>query len=126
MRLPVKLDVIAKRLIPKPRWFGRLLRIAAVLTLVALALMVWSVLQPTPMPVLIAMSLGQLLGTAAFAMFLAVVIADVRRQYRRRKAGEPEETDEIPVIRDQPAEASPPAVVAPVATDDDSVKDAPP
>lgn len=68
---------------------NRFLRGAAILTLLALALMVWSVLQPTPMPVLLAMSLGQALGTAAFAMFGYVVLRDVRRQYiRRRDAAE--------------------------------------
>ena len=71
--------------VPGPRWFNVLLRVAGVLTLLALALMVWSVIQPTPMPVLLAMSLGQLLGTLAFAMYGLVVFADLRRQYVRRK-----------------------------------------
>jgi hypothetical protein len=55
------------------------LRASAVLTLVALALMVWSVLRPTPLPVMLAMSLGQAVGTAAFAIFGWVVLADLRR-----------------------------------------------
>ena len=64
---------------------NRFLRGASVLTLLALALMVWSVLQPTPLPVMLAMSLGQVLGTAAFGMYGYVVLRDVRRQYVRRR-----------------------------------------
>jgi len=41
--------------------------------------MVWSLLDPTPMPVLVAMSLGQLFGTISLLAFLAVVAADLRR-----------------------------------------------
>jgi hypothetical protein len=63
----------------------RLLRISAVLSLVALALMVWSVLVPTPMPVMLAMSLGQLLGTSSFAMFGLAVLVDLRRSRRIRR-----------------------------------------
>ncbi len=50
-----------------------LLRISCVLTLVGLALMAWSMIQPTWMPVMLAMSLGQLVGTAAFAIFLFAI-----------------------------------------------------
>jgi hypothetical protein len=62
------------------------LRFSAVLTLVALALMVWSVLQPTPLPVMLAMSVGQLLGTIAFALYLYVVLRDLRRRVIRGEA----------------------------------------
>jgi len=58
----------------------RLLRISALLTLVALVFMVWSLLQPTPMPVMLAMTVGQGLGTLAFVLFLVVIIRDVRRK----------------------------------------------
>ncbi|MBS1123917.1 MAG: hypothetical protein H6Q90_6145, partial [Deltaproteobacteria bacterium] len=37
----------------------RLLRFSALLTLVALALMVWSMFDPTPLPVMIAMTVAQ-------------------------------------------------------------------
>lgn len=56
----------------------RLLRISAVLTLVALALMVWSVLVPTPLPVMLAMTVGQAIGTLAFAIYLGVVVRTLR------------------------------------------------
>jgi hypothetical protein len=70
---------------------GRLLRAAAALTLLALALMVWSMLQPTPLPVMLAMSVGQALGTLAFALYGYVVIADVLRLRRARRAAASQE-----------------------------------
>ncbi|ACY18749.1 hypothetical protein [Haliangium ochraceum] len=63
----------------RPRSAERWLRISAVLTLLGLAFMVWGVLDPRATPVMLAMSVGQALGTAAFAIYLAVVIADLRR-----------------------------------------------
>lgn len=56
------------------------LRISGVLTLIALALMAWSMAQPTPLPVMLAMTVGQAIGTTAFALYLFVVIRDVRRK----------------------------------------------
>jgi hypothetical protein len=41
--------------------------------------MVWSVLDPRPAPVVIAMSVGQVFGTLALAAFLFVVLSDLRR-----------------------------------------------
>jgi hypothetical protein len=79
------------------RWLARklraldlslLLRVSAVLTLLALGLMVWSMVQPTPLPVMLAMSVGQALGTLAFALYGYAVIADVLRIRRARRAGE--------------------------------------
>ena len=62
-----------------------LLRISGVLTLLGLALMVWSMLEPTPLPVMLAMTVGQAVGTTAFALYLFVVIRDVRRDRRARR-----------------------------------------
>ena len=59
--------------------YDRLLRASCVLAIAALALMAWSMLDPRPLPVLVAMSVGQGLGTAALLTFLAVVVADLRR-----------------------------------------------
>lgn len=59
------------------------LRCAAVLTLIGLAFMVWSILVPTPLPVMLAMSVGQALGTSAFAIYLIVVIRRLRQERRR-------------------------------------------
>jgi hypothetical protein len=58
------------------------LRVSCVLTLVGLALMAWSMVQPTWMPVMLAMSVGQLVGTTAFAIFLVVIVRDLRRRIR--------------------------------------------
>jgi hypothetical protein len=59
------------------------LRIAAVLTIIGLALMVWSMLQPTPLPVMLAMTVGQAVGTAAFAIYAGPVIRALRRELER-------------------------------------------
>jgi hypothetical protein len=53
-----------------------------VLALAALALMVWSLLDPRPVPVIVAMSVGQVLGTLSFLAFLVVVATDLRRVLR--------------------------------------------
>jgi hypothetical protein len=57
-----------------------LLRVASVLALVGLALMVWSVFDPRPLPVIVAMSVGQVLGTLSFVVFIATALADLRRR----------------------------------------------
>lgn len=58
---------------------------AAILTLIGLALMIWSMAQPTPMPVILAMSVGQGLGILAFLLFGIVVLVDQLR--KQREAG---------------------------------------
>ena len=60
----------------------RWLAVACVCALVALALMTWQIFDPTVWPVMVAMSLGQVLGTASFAAFGYVVLADFRAQRR--------------------------------------------
>ena len=62
------------------------LRTAAVLTLISLALMVWSVLDPTVLPVMVAMSVGQVIGTAAFAAYGWVVFHDLFKQRAERRS----------------------------------------
>lgn len=64
---------------------ARALRLSAGLTLVALFLMVWSMVVPTPMPVMIAMTLGQGIGTLAFALFGFVIFIDLRRARRDKR-----------------------------------------
>jgi hypothetical protein len=58
----------------------QLLRIACVLALVALPLMVWSLFDPTVWPVLIALSVGQAVGTLSFVIFLFAVARDLHLQ----------------------------------------------
>lgn len=55
----------------------KLLRIACILALVALPLMVWSIFDPRVWPVLIALSVGQVIGTLSFVLFLFVVARDL-------------------------------------------------
>jgi hypothetical protein len=55
-----------------------LVRIACWLGLVALALMVWSVLDPTVWPVLVALSLGQVLGTVSLLLYVIAVAKDLK------------------------------------------------
>ena len=64
-----------------------LLRGACVLALGALGLMVWSLFDPRPVPVIAAMSIGQVLGTLSFASFLYVLVADLRAQRASARSG---------------------------------------
>ncbi len=60
--------------------FGhRALRWAAITGLLALILMVWGVIDPHPISLVVAMSVGQALGTLSFAVYWMVVINDLRR-----------------------------------------------
>jgi hypothetical protein len=61
--------------LPSP---SRLMTGACVLALAALALIVWSLFDPRPVPVIAAMSVGQVLGTLSFGAFVLVVLGDVR------------------------------------------------
>jgi len=86
---------------------------AAILTLVGLALMVWSMAEPTPMPVILAMSVGQGLGILAFLLFGIVVLADQLRTQREAGAqgaaisnGIPEAAPELPAPAARSAAAS--------------------
>jgi len=62
----------------KPRWVMPALRLSAVCALFALALMVWGVLDPRPFALVVAMSVGQGLGTASFALYMLAVFVDLR------------------------------------------------
>lgn len=55
----------------------RLMRVGAVLALIALPLLVWSVFDPTVWPLMGALTLGQGLGTVSFLLYLVVVIRDL-------------------------------------------------
>jgi hypothetical protein len=60
------------------RRIHRLLALACVCALAALALMTWQLFDRRVFPVILAMSLGQVLGTASFAVFGYVVLVDLR------------------------------------------------
>ncbi|MFO0614831.1 MAG: hypothetical protein U0414_19745 [Polyangiaceae bacterium] len=70
------------------------LRIACVLVLISLALIAWAILHPVPLAVIAAMSIGQGVGTIGAAMFLWVVVRDLRRALgARRSSPKPPSTD---------------------------------
>lgn len=75
----------------------RVLQIACVLALMALGLFVWSLVHPHPIPVILAMSVGQVLGTLSFATFLGVVVYDLYRAQR----GEKESAEGLPPDTEQ-------------------------
>jgi hypothetical protein len=75
---------------------AKLVRIAAVLTLFALCFMVWSMLDPTPLPVMLAMTIGQGIGTLAFALYGLAVYKDLRRIRRERR----ESSQQIPIAKE--------------------------
>jgi hypothetical protein len=58
------------------------MKYACVLALLALGLIVWGVVDPRPIPVIVAMSVGQVIGTLSFVVFLVVVVTDVRSRYK--------------------------------------------
>lgn len=58
---------------------SRLLVAACILGLIGLALMTWSLFDQGWIPVMMAMSIGQGIGTLSFVLFLLVVIIDLRK-----------------------------------------------
>jgi hypothetical protein len=65
-----------------------LIRIACVLALVGLAMTVYPLFVPDPLPVILAMSVGQAVGVGAVGAFLLAVLVDAAR------TREPDEDDE--------------------------------
>jgi hypothetical protein len=86
---------------------ARILQISAVLTLAALALMLWSLFQPTPLPVMLAMTAGQGLGTTALALYVFVIVRDLRRDRTRNRrdslTGMPAIVPTVPLAPSAPA-----------------------
>jgi preprotein translocase subunit SecF len=64
-----------------------LIRVACVMALTALPMMVWSVFSPTVWPVLVALSVGQAIGTLSFVLFLVVVARDLGVKRKLRPEG---------------------------------------
>jgi hypothetical protein len=63
----------------------RILIYACSFALSAVGLMVWSLFDPRPIPVIVAMSVGQVLGTLSLLAFVYVVVLDWRAQVARTK-----------------------------------------
>lgn len=77
---PVKVDAPA---LPQagalPHRRHRLVDTACVMALIGLAAMTWSVLDPRPVPVFLAMSAGQAIGTLSLLLFLFVLVLGASR-----------------------------------------------
>lgn len=65
----------------------RRVRWACVLSLVALALITWSLVSKKPLPVIAAMTIGQILGTLSLLFFLGSIALDIRATYKLSKKG---------------------------------------
>jgi hypothetical protein len=63
----------------------RILVAASVTTLVSLGLMMWPLAVPKPLPVIVAMTVAQALGTFSLAAYVWVVVSDVRSARRRAR-----------------------------------------
>jgi len=72
---------------PRPE---QVVRFAAVVVLFALACMVWSLVDPRPVPIMVAMSVGQALGTLSLLLYVGVIVVEARRATRggRQRQGE--------------------------------------
>ena len=68
------------------RSVSRLLQVGCVLALLGLAVMSWSIVDPSPLPVIAAMSVGQALGGAAFLCYLMAIVVDMVRTTPRKTA----------------------------------------
>lgn len=64
----------------------RLVLVACVLCLIATLLMIWSIFDPTPLPVMVSMSVGQAVGTLGLVCYIAAVVAYQWKQRREQKA----------------------------------------
>ncbi|MBI4508892.1 MAG: hypothetical protein HY698_04605 [Deltaproteobacteria bacterium] len=67
----------------------RLARISAVLALLGVLLMVSSILVPRPIPVVLAMTVGQAVGTLSLLIYLAAVFLESRRPPAPARDGAP-------------------------------------
>lgn len=72
----------------------QVVRIAAMVALVALACMVWSLLDPRPVPIMVAMSIGQALGTFSLLLYAIVVVVEARRAARAERPEAPADPGE--------------------------------
>jgi len=86
----------------KSRQYDRWLRAACVVALLALGLIVWSLVDSRAIAVVLAMSIGQALGTLSLALYLVVVVADLRR-HRLEDPLAPSDPPPAPATRAQGA-----------------------
>jgi hypothetical protein len=62
----------------------RRVRLACYFAIAALALICWSLVDPSPLPVIGAMTVGQVIGTLSLSWFLFAIVDHLRRTYVRR------------------------------------------
>jgi hypothetical protein len=76
----------------------RRVRRACYLALIALGLIAWSLVHPAPLPVIGAMTVGQVLGTASLLFFGYAIVAELRTSLLRlrAKALAPAPTEDAP------------------------------
>ncbi len=67
-----------------------LIRVACVLSLIGLAIMAYSILSPRPLPVILAMSVGQIIGGTGFVCYLLAVVIDAASQQRPTPSSPPD------------------------------------
>jgi hypothetical protein len=60
---------------------GHLTRVAAVVALLGLAIMAYSTVVPRPLPVILAMSLGHVLGAVAVLFYVLAILLQMARKY---------------------------------------------
>ena len=77
----MSLVATVQKRIPHPR---KLVNAACVFAMLALALMAWSILDPRPVPVFVAMSVGQAIGTLSLFLFVVVVVMGLTRPAHER------------------------------------------
>ena len=65
----------------------RFLQAGSTMALLALPMMVWSVFPPTVWPVMLALSVGQGVGTLSFLLFLVAVARDLNVKRKLAKTG---------------------------------------
>ena len=73
----------------------RVVRLACFATLASLALMSWSVIDPSPLPVMVSMSVGQAIGTLALACYLGAILLYQLRSRRARTTDDKPATPSI-------------------------------
>ncbi len=73
---------------------SKLMVYACVLGLIGLALMSWSLFDQGWIPIMMAMSVGQGIGTLSFLIFLLVIFIDLRRAEFRPSLPHPPPKDE--------------------------------
>jgi nitrate reductase gamma subunit len=59
---------------------------SAVLPLLGVAFLVWSFVDPRPLPGMATMSAGQACGSAAFAIYVYLVVRELRREIVRAQS----------------------------------------